>query len=348
MDNKGRGHQWCQATSPYFPTCCSGGDVSAALLRSSSGGEDTATGAGPAASLDLPSNKDLYVFLPPLLLVAVLQDVPNTKLSFQNPIPILASYSRQREYDDSCALTLRLQLLRECLGRETVQLHQLFSPLANTELGEEWVMVPVSGFSQITISPKFDQDNVMFTKLLVSLAWPKQSDAGEENLPQWAFVFNGNSGPGDSMVVLRLCDLGGRFSGHLVVIHLQSKLRMSPTADVASWPCIDAEAQKVPLISSLNGAGQSVVVSQVFLYVSDEELPKGRGKHKRKADDSEELALLAKGQPVTAGNGLMVLAVFRDSQWLLRGAVECIKALLDRDVQMQAGVNNQSLAPSLA
>ena len=118
---------------------------------------------------------------------------------------------------------------------------------------------------------------------------------------------------------------------------------MSPAVDVASRSRIDAEAQKVPLISSLNGpvAGQSAVVSQVFMYVSDEELPKGRGKHKRKADDSDELALLAKGQPVTAANGHMVLAVFRDSQWLLRGVVERIKALLLRDVQMQADVNNR-------
>ena len=345
MGNKVWGRHWGQATSPCFPTFCSGGALPATLLRSSSGGEDTATGAGPAASLN-SSNEDLYVFLPPLLLVAVLQDVPNTNLSFQNPLHLLASSSRQREFDDLGALTLRLQLLRVCLGRAAVQLHQLFSPLANTELGGEWVMVPAGNFSPLTIHKTFDKANAMFAKLLDGVAWPELCETGDEKLPHWAFVFNGHDGPGDSMVVLRLCDDGGRFSGHLVVIHLQSKLRLSPTAGPASWSRIDKEAWKVPLISALTRpvAGQRVVVSQVLLYVSDEALPKG---NMRRADDADELTLLATGFPVNAGNGLMVLAVFRDSQWFLRGAVERIKALLHQDMQRQAEFDKRLLQLSL-
>ena len=344
--NKGLGPPIASGSITFFLTCCPGGATPASLRHSSSGGEDTATGEGLAASLDSPSsNEDLYVSLPPMLLVAVLQDMIDTNVSFQNPLLLLASSSRQREFDDLGALTLRLQLLRICLGRATVQLHQLFSPLANTELGEEWVMVPAGGFSPLTIHKNFDQDNTMFTKLLMRLAWPGQRE--DENQPEWAFVFNGHNGPGDSMVMLRMCDDGGKFSSHLVVIHLQSKLRLSPTADAASWSCIEDEAQKVPLIRSLTGplAGQEVVVSQVMLYVSDEELPVRRGK--RQADNADKLTLLAEGQPVKADNGLIVLAVFRDSQWLLRGAVDRIKALLHQDVKMQAEFDNQLLALSL-
>ena len=288
------------------------------------------------------------MFLPPLLLAAVLQDVPHTNTSFQHPLQLLAASSRQREFDDVGALTLRLQLLRTCLGYATVQLRQLFSPLANTMLGEEWVLVPSDGFSPLVIHENFDKGDVLFTKLLAGLAWPGQRAAGAEQSPPWAFVFNGHNGPGDSMVVLRLCDLGGQPSGHLVVIHLQSKLRSSPTADAASWTSIDKEALKVPLISTLIGptAGQTSDVSQVLLYISDETLP-GGGRGKRQADDADELAQLAQGLPVKAGNGLLVLAVFRDSQWFLRGAVVRIKALLDRAVQEQARLDRRLLALSL-
>jgi hypothetical protein len=200
-------------------------------------------------------------------------------------------------------------------------------------------MVPGGGFSPLTIHENFVKDDARFTELLVSLAWPGQCETGDEMLPQWAFIFNNghNNGLGDSMVVLRLCDFCGRFTSHLIVIHLQSKLCLSPTAGATNWSRIAKEARKVPLISSLTGpvAGQRAVVSHVLLYVSDEALPKGRVK-RQADDDADESTLLAKGQPVmNAGNGLMVLAVFQDSQWLLRGAVEQVKALLHRDVQMQ-------------
>jgi hypothetical protein len=338
-------------------------------LRSSSSG----SAAGPAAD-DEPAQSSVNVFvaLPPLLLAAVLRDIVpvaygGTHLSFERLITDLTANCRKREFDDVGAFTLRLQLVHGILGCPAMQLRELYAPLANTELGPLQLLVPRDGFEPLTIHENVDEKKV--STLLAGVAWPDEYEGTQPGTtPPWAFVFNARNGPGDSMVVLRL---RGEPSGELVVIHLQSKLRTSLKPNVASWERIDKEAGKVVRIGSVTSrGGQTAKVQQMLLYVSDEPLPKRRAEGAGQQQTPKrtlattagtsvqqpaatpttrghELDRLALGLPVTATNGLLVLAVFQDSQWVLRGAVQRIKDLLDKGLKAQTALDKQLLALSL-
>lgn len=108
---------------------------------------------GPSLeSEDLASTGRVTVYLPPLLLAALLRNLnapssSSAQLSFSSMIPKLSNSWRVREFDDIGALTLRLQLLRHSLKLTSITLKSLFCPLASTELGNMLVSLPISGYS---------------------------------------------------------------------------------------------------------------------------------------------------------------------------------------------------------
>ena len=202
---------------------------------------------------------------------------------------------------------------------------------------------------------------------LADVAWPE--DATDE--PPWAFVFNGHNGPGDSMLVLRISghtdDDGGHSEGYgdsmpkLLIIHVQSKQREVSNQHAASWERIQAEARKIHIyedgICQINGDAKASV-QQLMIYVSDERLPRqiqgkrrGDGLYSQpkyqascqtepsamsSAEPRSELQQLERGEAVVADNGLLVLAVFHDTQWHLRGAVQVLKDLIEQATEKMA------------
>lgn len=132
-------------------------------MRSASSSHNGSPSSSDTVADDYPDPMgDVTVSLPPLLLAAVLRNltVPGSssaELSFSDMIPRLNECWRVREFDDIGALTLRLQLFRHSLKRTSLEVQQLFSPLASTELGSMVVALPSSGFSPEVIACRHGQ-----------------------------------------------------------------------------------------------------------------------------------------------------------------------------------------------
>ena len=204
-------------------------------------------------------------------------------------------------------------------------------------------------------------DKASVAELLARVAWPDS----EKDEPPWAFVFNGHNGPGDSMLVLRALESGSGDGGgdnpSLLVIHVQSKKReASQKQQAANWGRIQIEAQKIPLFTEeirRRSGGDSTSVQQVLLYVSDEGVPRISGnrlggglssvpKHWSRdqvdslaPDSGNELKYLEQGAALTSDNGLLVCAVFHNTQWHLRGATQLLKTLLERATRKMIDVD---------
>lgn len=220
---------------------------------------------------------------------------------------------------------------------------------------------------------KKNVDEASVAELLARVAWP---DIARDEQP-WAFVFNGHNGPGDSMLVLRVSSgtLENVVSGEsdnlsLLVIHVQSKKReAAQQQQAANWGRIQIEAQKIPLyadgIRRISGGGGSASVQQVLIFVSDEVVPRISGKRQGSdlssvlkhwpcgqvdspapplADSGSELKWLEQGAALRADNGLLVFAVFHNTQWHLRGATLLLKNLLERATRKMIDVEAMRLS----
>ena len=117
----------------------------------------------------------------------------------------------------------------------------------------------------------------------------------------------------------------------------------------------------------MHGRGTAASVRQLMIYVSDEKLPQ-KTTGKRRADDlsrqqmfqaggpaepstsssaaepGSELKRLERGGAVVAENGLLVLAVFHNTQWHLRGAVLLLKDLLERSTRKMIDIEAKRLS----
>ena len=209
--------------------------------------------------------------------------------------------------------------------------------------------------------------------LLAKVAWPES--AGDQT--PWAFVFNGHNGPGDSMLVLRICRDDDCSNGEedtdrspsLLVIHMQSKKREASNQHAASWERIQEEASKIHIYN--NGIHQihgdaTARVQQLMIYVTDERLPlQTSGKRRAaglgsqqmylaggpaepsttsSAEPGNELQQLERGEAVMADNGLLVFAVFHNTQWHLRGAVQKLKDLLEQSTRKMLEIEAKRLS----
>lgn len=280
---------------------------------------------------------DLAITLPPVVMVMLQTKLEALPHAFQGwaSLPLLQKlddFWRNREITDVVTLALRLQLYREVFGQETVALRDLH-PGFSGGLCDVTVLIPTDGYKP-TPPPEGQMTASKFEDTVTSAT-------ADDN---WLYVGPGNSGPGDSWVILFRADASSSNASTsdeppwCVVICIQSKQRSGE--DRVSSTALMQEVIKVPMLQLKN-------CLQSFLYVSDQ-LP-GKGlQHLNEQDVDMQPAPRHSARLATApphfrwqprkragavlcdGKEMSVVLVLGDEEHLLRGATTVVKHALKR------------------
>lgn len=269
-------------------------------------------------------SQPLVMVMAPLMLAALQRNLDASTRPYVK-VPLLAELAdewRDREVTDAATVALRMQLYHQVFNHSSMCLHDLHPDFYNTNCDVR-ICLPTDGY------------RVERHKGNLNLKRFEESVANATKNEQWLHLGPGQSGPGDSWLVLFECNRDEKLTGRKVVLHIQSKSSIS--MGTFSMQLLEEEVQKVPVLGG--------DILQAMLFISDKQPNKalkhaleqpGALLHKRSPRQHEQQPMkwnMHSSRSATATHkdgSIDVVIVTGEEQQSLRGAADFVRRLKQR------------------